>query len=182
MHRWYHPIVAVRKKNKMFEHSVQEENPRGIVGAVRRLGTLALFRRDVPITSTRAVIGWWETRRIPYNLIVGSAGILTCIVIAIVGIGSNIFFNSDFGLPDPPLFAIFGVIIYGILANFCFTGGWLAELIVQRAWPEEANRFATTSFSLGLFLSVLLTLTPAILVGVVGIFKLVSHLLGVVHQ
>lgn len=112
----------------------------------------------------------------------GSAGILTCIAIAIVGMGSYIFFNSDFGLPDPPLFAIFGVILYGILANVCFTGGWVAELIVQRIWPEEANRFATTSFSLGLILSVLLTLTPAILVGVAGIFKLVSHFLGMVHQ
>jgi|GEM_PF-510356 hypothetical protein len=166
----------------MFEQSVQQENPRGIVAAIRRLGNLPLFRRDVSITSTRAVIGWWETRRIPYNLIVGSAGILTCIAIAIVGMGSYIFFNSDFGLPDPPLFAIFGVILYGILANVCFTGGWVAELIVQRIWPEEANRFATTSFSLGLILSVLLTLTPAILVGVAGIFKLVSHFLGMVHQ
>jgi len=166
----------------MFEQSVQQENPRGIVAAIRRLGNLPLFRRDVSITSTRAVIGWWETRRIPYNLIVGSAGILTYIAIAIVGMGSYIFFNSDFGLPDPPLFAIFGVILYGILANVCFTGGWVAELIVQRIWPEEANRFATTSFSLGLILSVLLTLTPAILVGVAGIFKLVSHFLGMVHQ
>ena len=166
----------------MFEQSVQQENPRGIVAAIRRLGNLPLFRRDVSITSTRAAIGWWETRRIPYNLIVGSAGILTCIAIAIVGMGSYIFFNSDFGLPDPPLFAIFGVILYGILANVCFTGGWVAELIVQRIWPEEANRFATTSFSLGLILSVLLTLTPAILVGVAGIFKLVSHFLGMVHQ
>jgi hypothetical protein len=166
----------------MFEQSVQQENPRGIVAAIRRLGNLPLFRRDVSITSTRAVIGWWETRRIPYNLIVGSAGILTCIAIAIVGMGSYIFFNSDFGLPDPPLFAIFGVILYGILANVCFTGGWVAELIVQRIWPEEANRFATTSFSLGLILSVLLTLTPAILVGVAGIFKLVRHFLGMVHQ
>ncbi len=102
----------------MFEQSVQQENPRGIVAAIRRLGNLPLFRRDVSITSTRAAIGWWETRRIPYNLIVGSAGILTCIAIAIVGMGSYIFFNSDFGLPDPPLFAIFGVILYGILASF----------------------------------------------------------------
>ena len=166
----------------MLEQSIPQENPSGMIAAVRRLSTLALFRRDTPITGARAVIGWWEARRIPYNLIVGCAGILTCIVIAIVGMGSNFFFNSDFGLPDPPLFAILGAIIYGILANFCFTGGWLTELIVQRAWPEEANRFATTCFSLGLILSVLLTLTPAILVGTVGVFKLVSHILGVVHR
>jgi hypothetical protein len=166
----------------MSEQAVQQENPYGIVAAIRRLGNLALFRRNVPITSTGAVIGWWETRRIPYNLIVGSAGIFTCIVIAIVGMGSYFFFNSDFGLPDPPLFAIFGVILYGILANVCFTGGWVGELVVRKLWPQESDRFATTSFSLGLFLSVLLTLTPAVVVGVAGIFKLISHFLGVAHR
>jgi hypothetical protein len=165
----------------MFEEAAQQESPGRIVAGIRRLGNFALFRRDVPATSIRAVIGWWEARRIPYNLTVGSAGILTCIVIAVVGMGSYFFFNSDFGLPGSPLFAVFGVVIYGILANICFTGGWIVELIVRKAWPQEADRFATTSFSLGLFLSVLLTLTPAILIGVAGIFKLVSHFLGVVH-
>lgn len=112
----------------------------------------------------------------------GSAGLFTCIVIAIVSMGSYFFFNSDFGLPGSPLVAMFGVIIYGVLANVCFTGGWVAELIVQKAWPQEADRFASTSFALGLVFSVLLTLIPAILVGVGGIFCLASHLLGVVRQ
>jgi heme/copper-type cytochrome/quinol oxidase subunit 4 len=112
----------------------------------------------------------------------GSAGIFTCIVIAIVGMGSYFFFNIDFGLPGSPLVAMFGVIIYGVLANVCFTGGWVAELIVQRIWPEEANQFASTSFSLGLVFSVLLTLTPAVLIGVGGSFGLASHLLGVIRQ
>jgi len=103
-------------------------------------------------------------------------------VIAVVGLGSHFFFNSEFGLPDPPLFAIFGIIMYGILANLCYTGGWIAELIVRRAWPEEADQFASRSFSLGLFLSVLLTLTPAIVVGLAGIFKLASHFFGSVHR
>ena len=112
----------------------------------------------------------------------GSAGIFTCIVIAIVGMGSYFFFNSDFGPPDSPLVAMFGVIIYGVLANVCFTGGWVTELIVQKAWPQEADRFASTSFALGLVFSVLLTLIPAVLVGVGGIFGLASHLLSVVRQ
>ena len=157
-------------------------NPRGINGALRRLRSLPLFRRDGPITSARAAIGWWEARRVPYNQIVGSAGIVTCMVIAVVGLGSCFFFNSEFGLPDPPLFAIFGIIMYGILTNLCYTGGWIAELIVRRAWPEEADQFASRSFSLGLFLSALLTLTPATVVGVAGIFKLASHFLGSVHR
>jgi hypothetical protein len=165
----------------MFEQATQEADARGIIALLRRVGRVPLFRRDAPITSARGAIGWWEARRVPFNLIVGSAGIITCIVIAIVGMGSYFFFNSDFGSPGSPLFAIFGVIIYGLLANFCYTCGWIAELVVRRAWPEEADRFATTSFSLGLFFSVLLTLTPAFVVGVAALFKLTSHFLGATH-
>jgi len=166
----------------MLEQGAQEVGPRWIIAAMRRLRNLSFFRRDSSITSARAAIGWWEARRIPYNLIVGIAGIVTCIVIAMIGMGSYFLFNSDFGLPGSPLLAIFGIIIYGVLANFCYTGRWVAELIVRKAWPQEADLFATRSFSLGLFLSVLLTLTPAIVVGMAGVFKLASHFLGKVHQ
>ena len=146
-----------------------------------RLRVSVLCRRDVPVPSARDAIGWWETRRVPFNLIVGSAGIVSCVIITIVGLGSYFLFDSDFGLPGSPLFAVFGILFYGIAANVFFTGGWLAELIVRKIWPSEADRFATLSFSLGLIFSVLLTLTPGIVVGVGGIFGLIGHLLGVVH-
>jgi hypothetical protein len=74
-----------------------------------RLWSSTLCRRDVPPTSAREAIGWWESRRIPFNLIVGSAGILSCIIVGIVGLGSEILFGSEFGLPDPPLFALIGI-------------------------------------------------------------------------
>ena len=147
-------------------------------GVLAVLRASALCRRDSPLSSSREVIGWWEARRIPFNLIVGSVGILTCMVVGVVALGSEILFNSEFGLPNPPAVALIGIIIYGILANVCFTGGWVAELIVRRLWPREADRFATLSFSLGVIFSVLLTLIPAIIVGAAGIFRLVSHLRG----
>jgi hypothetical protein len=147
-----------------------------------RLKLSALCRRDVPITTARDAIGWWEARRIPYNLVVGSAGIFTCIIMGIVATGNFFLLNSDFGLPDPPLFALFGVVIYGITANVCFTGGWLAELVLRKIWPGEADRFATLTFSVGLVFSVLLTLAPGIVVGSAGIFGLVGHLLGLPHK
>lgn len=150
--------------------------------AFTRLRLSALCRRDVPITTVRDVIGWWEARRIPFNLIVGSAGFLSFIVMGIVATGSFFLFNSDFGLPDPPLFALFGVVIYGIMANVCFTAGWLVELVIRKIWPAEADRFATLTFSLGLVFSVLLTLTPGIVVGSVGVFGLLGHLLGLPHK
>lgn len=97
-------------------------------------------------------------------------------------LGSYFLGNGDFHLPNPPLFALFGVILYAIAANVCFTGGWLTEIVVRKIWPREADRFATTSFSLGLIFSVLLTLTPGILLGVGGIFAFCGYLFGVAHK
>ncbi len=146
-----------------------------------RLKSSYLWRRDGPCISVANVIGWWETRRIPFNLIVGCSGILTCIVVGVVAIGGSILFNSDIGLPAPPLLAVFGVLFYGIMANICFTGGWLLELVIRKIWPREADRFATLSFSLGVTFSVLLTLAPAIVIGTAGLFELLRRVFNSVH-
>lgn len=163
----------------MSESTEQLPQPRG---PFARLKGSALCRRDNSITTVRDMIGWWEARRIPFNLIVGSAGLLSIVVVGIVAAGRSLLFNSDLGLPDPPLFALFAVVIYGIMANVCFTGGWLVELVVRRIWPREADRFATLSFSLGLVFSVLLTSTPGIVVGSAGFFKLLGHFFGLPHS
>jgi hypothetical protein len=159
--------------------SKADESPRRITAAIRRLGTLPLFRRNVPITNAWDTIGWWETRRVPYNLIVGGAGILTCVAIAAFAAVGILFFDADFG---SPLSGLLGILIYGVMANICFTFGSVAELVVRKAWPQQVDRFATESFSLGLGVSVLLTLTPGILSIVVGIFFLLSRLLHIVHK
>jgi len=146
-----------------------------------RLRASSLCRRDIPVNSAREAIGWWEMRRIPFNLIVGIAGILSITVVCFVGLGSHFLFDGDFAIP-PPLLAAFGVLLYGIAANLFFTGGWLAELIVRKIWPVEADRFSTLSFSLGLIFSVVVTLTPAIVFAAAGIFGLIGHLLRVSHS
>jgi hypothetical protein len=108
-----------------------------------RLRNSILCRRDVSPASACEAIGWWEARRIPFNLIVGIAGLLSCIMIGVVGVGSLFLFNSDFGSPGSPLGSIFLFVIYGIAANILFTGGWVAEMIIQKLWTAQADRFAT---------------------------------------
>ena len=147
-----------------------------------RIRASALCQRDTPISTPWQAIGWWEARRAAFNLIVGSAGIFSSLVVGVVGLGSYFLFDSDFGVPDPPLFAVFAVVIYAVVANVCYTGGWVAELVIRRAWPEQADRFATLSLALGVVFAVLLTLSPAVVVGAVGLFGLIRHLLGVVHS
>lgn len=151
----------------------------GQTGALRkqweRLRGSPLCRREAPIDSAKDVIGWWEARRVPFNLVVGITGIVSCVVAGLVVLGSYFLGVADLA-PDPPLFAVFGIIFYAIGANVCFTGGWIIELIIRKIWPHEADRFATLSFSLGLTFSILLTLTPAILLSALGIFGLIGRI------
>jgi hypothetical protein len=147
-----------------------ERHPR-----LSRLTASALCRRDLPPNSAWHVIGWWESRRIPYNLVVGLAGIFSSAVIVTIGLVGYFFFHSEF--PAPTGLTILAVIFYAMIANLCYTGGWVAELIVRKAWPNEADRFAVLTFSFGLAFSVLLTLLPGLLAGIGGFFGLLAHLL-----
>ena len=146
-----------------------------------RIRASDLCQRDKPISTAWQAIGWWEARRAAFNLIVGSAGIVSSLMVGVVGLGSYFLFDSDFGVPDPPLFALFAVVIYAIMANVCYTGGWIVELVIRKAWPEQADRFAALSLSLGIVFAVVLTLSPGVVAGAVGLFGLIGHLLGVVH-
>ena len=141
----------------------------------------AIARREMPVDTAWEAIGWWESRRFAFNIIVGCAGLLSCIVAVVVAIAAAVLFNSDYGLPDPPAFGVIAIAIYAIMANVCYTGGWIAELIVRKAWPLEADKFATRSFSLGLTFSILLSLTPGLVIGAGGILGLVGHLIRAAH-
>jgi hypothetical protein len=94
-------------------------------GLFARLRTSALCRRDAPVKTARDVIGWWEAIRVPFNLIVGTAGILTCIVVGVVALGDEILVDGHFGFPDPPIFALVGIFLYALCANVCFAAGRL---------------------------------------------------------
>lgn len=118
------------------------------------------------------ILRWWELRRIPYNLIVGSVGVLSSGVILVVAAIASEIFNEPLGLPDPPILAVFGVIAYGIAANVCYTGGWLTEWVVRKVWRERAGAFGEIGFVVGVVFSVLLTLVPAGLVLLALILRL----------
>jgi hypothetical protein len=145
----------------------------GIVAAIKNR---SLFRRESPALGGAEAILWWESRRIPYNLIVGTAGICTCIAVVILAFIAQEYFNSDFGLPDPPLAGVFLVLLYGIMANICYTAGWVVELLFIRLAPQEATAFAENTFFCGLIFSVVLTLSPAVIIGVVGFIKSIHRL------
>ena len=149
-----------------------------------RLRNSILCRRDVSPASAWQVIGWWEARRIPFNLVVGIAGLLSCIAAGLVSMESWSYslLIRDSGLPGSPFMSLMLVIIYAIVANIFFTGGWIGELVIRKLWPSQADRFATLTCSLGVTFSVLLTLAPGIILGAVGIFVPLARMFGALHN
>ena len=134
-----------------------------VIASIRKVLTWRLFSRSVEATGALAIIKWWEFRRIPFNLIVGATGVVTWLVIAAAAYMATPAVGAE---PDdfPESFGvIFGVIAYGILANVCFTGGWVAEIVAKRIWEKEIGAIAQITFFLGLVFSVLLTLLPGAL-------------------
>lgn len=120
-----------------------------------------LFARRVPAQSGWAILKWWELRRIPYNFIVGLAGIVgggVSFALALAAERRGI----EVPWPDPPLFVFAFVVLYGIAANICFTGGWISELVARRIWGARADAYGEIAFCFGTVFSVLLTLFPSV--------------------
>ncbi len=120
----------------------------------------SLFQRNTGIVGPWPIIGWWETRRIPFNLILGIVGIVTVITGTLAMSLANAFLETPIQRPDPPLF--FFAFLYAVVVNVFYTGGWLAELVWRRWWQADQGDLAVLSFRLGLMFSILVTLLPAV--------------------
>jgi hypothetical protein len=147
--------------------------------AVKRLANTRLFRRTVAPLSPWQVIGWWELRRPAYNLIVGLAGLVTIIIMVVVSVICDKVMGVPIGMPDPPIFAVLGVIVYAVMANVFFTCGWLVELFLVHALGSRRRDFGQVAFGLGLAGSVFLTLLPAVVTVVSAAVALVAYASGV---
>jgi hypothetical protein len=105
-------------------------------------------------------IVWWELRRIPYNAALAILGILT--------IGALLWIGSHFSVAgedvEEPLGLIAGAVLYGLAANVFYTLGWISELLWSGGDTSRTEPFRKRVFFLGLILSCVLTLLPAVLI------------------
>ncbi len=121
-----------------------------------------IFEREA-LHGRTAVIGWWESRRFFYNKIVGAAGIVTCILMISCAAISELI-GKPIDMPEPTILVPFAIIAYGIVANLCFTGGWIAELLLARFRPEtRTDLFGLRAFRMGVKFSIAITILPAAL-------------------
>ena len=97
-------------------------------------------------TSRADIIRWWEQRRLRYNLYVGLVGFVTWWLVLIAG-NAAVKPGVDF---EEPLAMIFGPLFYGIMANVCYTFGWIVDVAAYRGNPRKALFRAGFIFSLSL--------------------------------
>jgi len=109
--------------------------------------------RRTPLSTVR----WWESRRLVFNKAVGAAGLVTLAGVSLFAALPP--HSTSLGLPDMLLVAA----VYGVLANGCYTRGWMAELLARRVWGRSAPDLGPLLFRQGLIFSVGLTLLPILL-------------------
>lgn len=120
--------------------------------------------------SKRAILGWWEKRRLPYNLFVGAAGMITVgftsIVAALPPFGSVFF---------PPWQA---VAMFAFMANVCYTLGPAIEMIVEKIWGRNVLPVGPALYRMGLTFSVGLALLPSLIVGFLWVIRMIAFVVG----
>ena len=102
--------------------------------------------------TTWSVIEWWEARRLPYNLAVGAAGLVSLCALGLVSLlldGARFF-----PVPWQPIVA------YAVAANVCYSAGPIADLYVVKRWGAEYAPVGPALFRYGFVFAVGLTLLP----------------------
>ncbi len=102
------------------------------------------------------VIRWWELRRMLYNAVLLALGIASIYAM-------DIFAQhvAPAAQPNAPeLETGLTVVMYGFMANVCYTLGWIVELVGRRKDKGTARTRARKNFLLGFWFSCLLTSAP----------------------
>jgi hypothetical protein len=100
----------------------------------------------------REIFRWWESRRLYYNLYVGLVGIITWFLVLIAG-SAAVKPGVDF---EEPFAMILGPFAYALIANLCYSLGWIFDLAFYRRQPR------IRLFKIGLFFSLFLTALPGL--------------------
>ena len=112
-----------------------------------------------------SIIGWWEKRRLPYNLMVGTAGVFslawTTLLVALPPIGATPFFPWQ------------GVVAFGLLANACYLLGPATEILIEKMWGREVLPTGPVLYRMGLTFSVGLALLPTLIVTILWVAQVV---------
>jgi hypothetical protein len=129
-----------------------------LIGDAQKRGRVLIGDVLYPVADRRrttgSIIGWWESRRLSYNVFVGAAGLVTLGLIRLIG-----WLPPEMPMAVPWQFPI----VYGVAANVCYSFGWVLELGAQRLWGDRVRPLGPPLFRQGVAFSVGLTLLPIVL-------------------
>ena len=119
---------------------------------------------DAAEYSSSDIVRWWEARRLHFNVYVGVVGIITWFLVMIAG-SAGVKPGEDF---EEPLGMIFGPVIYAIIANACYTLGWIADTL------SFQNRPRVGLYKAGIVFSAALTALPGLWAVVAWLMTLIT--------
>ena len=117
------------------------------------------------------IVTWWESRRLAYNIFVGSAGLITTAAFALI--------TALPPISDPELIPWQGMIAFGLGANFFYTMGSMIEIVAQKIWGNEVLPIGPALYRMGLTFSVGLALFPALIFTCIWVIRIVLAVTGV---
>lgn len=112
------------------------------------------------VRSPLKVVQWWESRRLTYNAIVGTTGLITLTYVNAIEL---VMGNGWFPVPWQ------AIVLYGVLANVAYTFGWVIENLAERWLKRPVYGLGPALFRHGLVFSIGLSLIPVIVVTIAGI-------------
>ena len=138
--------------------------------------SLADFLYPTPAPrSVGGIFRWWEKRRLAYNLFMLPTGLTT---VGVLGVVLNLPPGAPpGGTPMEPEFFT-ACVIYGLLANVCYTLGATVESTAHLAFGREVLPVGPALWRMGLTFSMGLTLLPAAVLTFVWVVKTVLVVTG----
>lgn len=107
------------------------------------------------------VLGWWELRRVPFNIVVGAWGI-ACLAVYFVAIWASGELKPGEDAVEP-----IALLAVPLVLNVAYSLGFAAELSLRRWAPTIGYRprLGVSLLKLGLALSITIVALPAATVG-----------------
>ena len=136
------------------------------------MSALTEFLFPAPARRTAgAIVGWWEKRRLVYNVAVGAAGV--------VGIGVGALFAAL-----PPFSSVFlppwqAVVVFGLGANVAYFLGPAVEILIDRIWGRQVLPTGPALYRMGLTFSVGLALFPLLVTMIVWVAQVLRAVAGI---
>lgn len=115
-----------------------------------------------------AIVGWWERRRLAYNVIVGGSGLVS------LGVGFALSWlppngwGGSLGFPWQP------VVVFGVLANLFYFLGPTVELLIEKLSKGQVLPTGPVLYRMGLTFSAGLALLPTLIFLLDWVFRIVQ--------